>query len=183
MKTVCQETVRSLCSAIKSLNLFATHSNNLSIVQREKHTTRLYILLLSIIFLILFLYNTFTKQTQIHTIHQPNQALYEQLHTKYADTIECSCINVAIAYKTFMSITPRYHQICSSQFISLSFITQLQAHNRTNLHPADFMSASATYFTWIASFCILTQTILHNAYISFQTDLFVNAKLLAPECV
>ena len=104
--------------------------------------------------------------------------IYENLYQKYSDTIECPCSNVAISYEKFISISQRYHQVCSSGFIFPQFINQLFVFNRTIVHRADFMSMSAPYFTWIASFCTLCRVVIYNFYNSFQKELFVNAKLL-----
>jgi hypothetical protein len=149
--------------------------------RREQQTTRLYIIILSLIFTILLFYTVFTKQIKTYTIYRPTQAIYENLQSKYAETIECPCNNVAITYQKFIDITARYHQICSSQFISPDFIAQLYAFNTTNVYRVDFMAMSAPYFSWFASFCTISQLVIANLYASFETQLFINVKLPAQD--
>ena len=147
--------------------------------RREQQTTRLYITLLVLILIILLFYITFNKQSNNYTINRPTQTIYENLYMKYADTLECPCTNISITYENFISIHQRYHQICSTGFISPFFIDQLYEFNKTNILRIDFMSMSAGYFQWISSFCILSQIVIYNLYTSFQTQLFVNPKLLS----
>ena len=166
---------------MKTLNLFNSYSNNPSIETREQQTTRLYIILLLLILLILFLYTTFTEQTNTYIINRPTQSVYENLQMKYPDTIECPCTTVTIPYRKFLSINPRYHQICSTGFISPVFIKQLTAFNKTNIYQLDFNMISASYFQWIASHCILSRVVIYNFYVEFQTQLYVNVKVPAPK--
>ena len=167
-----------LWTKIKNLNLFDSHSNDNRTIRREQYTTRLYIILLFLIFLILFFYTTFTEQRKTFTIHRPSQSTYENLQKNYDDTIECPCSNTAIPYEEFLTIERKYHQICSSGFISPLFIDQLFKFNRTNLHRTDFMLISGPYFRWLSTFCFLCQVVIYNLYYSFQQELFVNAKIL-----
>jgi hypothetical protein len=167
-----------LWTKIKTLNAFNSQSNNPSVERREQQTTRLYIILLFLVFIIFFFYTTFTKQTKNYVINRPTQAVYENLQVKYADTIDCPCANATIPYENFISIDASYHQICSSEFTSSLFIGPLFGYDKTHVHRADFMAMSGSYFTWIASYCQFCQLVVLNLYISFQTETFVNTKLL-----
>ncbi len=149
--------------------------------RREQKTTRLYILLLSTTFAFLFFYTAFTKQTKIYNVQYPTKATYEHLLVKYADTIQCPCSSIAIPYQEFISVNVNYHPICSSEFISDSFIAQLFAFRDVNLYRGDFMQMSGPYFAGLSKLCLLSKIIFSRSLANVQANLFVNDKLLSPD--
>ena len=161
-------------------NLFDSQSNNPLREYQERHTTRLYILFLLISFIILVFYSVLTEETKTYTVPNPSQAMYDSLYAKYVNIIECTCDKIAIPYSTFLSIEGTHHKICSSGFVSFSFITQLSLIRQDiPLYRADFLQFSSVYFQWLMTLCSLSQTVFTNQLVAFQSELLVNAKLLS----
>lgn len=181
MSSKVKEKLLKFWTKIKSLNWFDTNSSDPLRQRRGQKSTRLYILLLSTTFTVLFFYTTFTKQTKIYNVQYPTQATYEQLLVKYADTIQCPCTRIAIPYQEFISFNVNYHPICSSEFISDSFIAQLFVFRDVNVYRGDFMQMSGPYFAGLSKFCLLSKIIFSRSLANVETDLFINDKLLSPD--
>lgn len=167
---------------IRMLNLFDSKSNNPVKQKHQRYTTRLYIIFVTIAFVILLCYTVITQETTVYTVQNPSQQIYEQLYAEHSNTIECTCSEISIQYSVFISIEANYHQTCSSSFISPSFFVQL-ASTRTDIsiYPGDFMYLSVVYFQWLTTFCSLSQLVFSNQLTAFQTNLFVNNKLLTQD--
>jgi hypothetical protein len=165
---------------MKAFNLFDTDSHNPMVEKRERQSTRLYIISLSVAFAILVFYTILTEETLTYTVQNPSLATYEKLQANYPNTIECSCTRITILYSTFLSFNYTLHQSCSSQFISSAFIEQLALIKESPLYTSDFMQFSVSYFEWLATFCSLSNDNVNNYYQQFKNTLFVNAELLNP---
>ena len=165
---------------LRMLNLFNSHSNNFLKQKRERQTTRLYIISITISFIILLTYTVLSEETKVYTISHPTQDVYDKLYASHSNTIECTCEQISIAYSTFTDIQAEYHQVCSSQFISPGFFIQL-AYFRTDtpLYPGDFTLIGTGYFQWLTTFCILSRLVFDNQFIEFKGKLLVNNKLLS----
>lgn len=169
-----------LWNKVRSLNFFNSKSSDPSVKRREQHTTRVYILLLIVASIVLFCYSVFNQKTVIYTVDQPTEATYINLLAKYGDKVQCPCSRLALPYEAFITIEASYHQICSSEFISDSFIAQMFALRDTNTYRGDFMQISGSYFAGLNILCKVSQEVFTISLINFQATLFVNAKLLGP---
>lgn len=164
---------------MRTLNLFDSKSNDEVKQHQERRTTRLYVLSVITAFVVLFAYTVTTVDTRVNTIFVPSREIYEELHATHPNTLECACTNIALKYGTFMSIGASYHQICSSGFISPIFYAQLSMMRAdVPLFYNDFMFVGTEYFQWLTTFCTLAQLVYYNQLVAFQSNLFVNNKLL-----
>jgi hypothetical protein len=161
------------------LNLFDSNSNNPLKHKHERYTTRLYILFVTIAFVVLLSYTIATKETTVYTIQKPSQDTYEKLYAEYSSTIACTCKNISIPYSYFIIIQASYHQVCSSSFISPGFFAQLaMIREDAPIYPGDFILMGVDYFEWLTTFCALSRLVFSNQLAAFQTELFVNNELL-----
>lgn len=99
------------------MNLFKKESSisqmaNVAIVSIK--ASRVYAVLLVISMLIAVLSRSLDQITVSETISFPSLATYDQLQAKYPSTLSCSCQQVAVAFKTFVSLKPRIHQVSYS---------------------------------------------------------------------
>ena len=163
---------------VKFLNLFESHSGDSLVERREQHTTRLYLVLISLMFAVLFSYTAFSEKTVTYTIQKPTRATYQTLLDTYGDRVQCPCTSLTVPFKSFTSIEARYHQICSSEFISDSFISQMFALRDANMYLGDFTQFSGTYFAGIQTLCSLSQTVFNLSIGNLYANAFFNAKLL-----
>ncbi|UJR19904.1 hypothetical protein I4U23_023036 [Adineta vaga] len=101
-----------------SLNIFLMRDfgNNIDQTTAQhlgRWATRLYIVLLSICFVILILYTIVQSRTIKETFDRPSFYQYKYIKDIYGDKLECSCSLIASPYDRFVDIQPIFHQICS----------------------------------------------------------------------
>jgi hypothetical protein len=75
---------------------------------------------------ILLLFTSLNTETRTMTESNPSLSTYMNLESLYSNTLICPCSNMVIPYQTFVSMSATFHQVCSSDFISNSWILVLQ---------------------------------------------------------
>ncbi|CAF1550530.1 unnamed protein product [Adineta steineri] len=80
-------------------------------------TTRLYIVLLIIGLAILILYSVVKPPVKTETIEKPSFDVYERLIQDYKDTLRCPCTFISSTYDQYITMKPKFHQICTSSFV------------------------------------------------------------------
>jgi hypothetical protein len=176
-----KQKIKQLWKKVRSLNLFDSDSNNLMLMEREKKMTLLYVFLLMLTFTTLAFHTGLSRATITYTVKNPSQSDYLLLHAKYPDTLECPCTQQQIGYFKLIHINIKYHQICTSGFVSPFFIGQLYTYNATDTHPHDFMAMSGVYFTHIGLFCQGNQKSVNDLYKRFWEKNFVSMQLMVSE--
>ena len=78
---------------------------------------RFHVLLLILIITIFYLVLSFSLITKTNEIIKPSLSTYKELLSNYSNSLECPCSNISIEYQSFLTITPRIHEICSSEFM------------------------------------------------------------------
>jgi hypothetical protein len=115
---------------IYTFNIFSSHNKNDPEEERVGIiATRLYILLLLIGLLILGFYTSLVKHPQSHTVSFPSLAKFENLKNLHLSNLICPCSRLSMSYGRIISIAPRYHQICSSEFVEdycLSYFDRIE---------------------------------------------------------
>lgn len=106
--------LNSVRELLLKLNLF---KNTIVNINEGIYATRLHLSLLatSIVCLMIFGLN---QHTYTITVANPTLSQFEDIYRKYAATLACPCEIPSTKYSTFMTVYPRYHQICSSVFIN-----------------------------------------------------------------
>lgn len=108
------------CSEVKRIikSLFICHT-------KYQIIRRFHFILLVITLCIVYSFFISTFQpTTVQTI-KPSFSQYQYLIRDHSNTLQCSCSHLSIKYQSFLTIKPRYHQICSSEFISDRWIEYL----------------------------------------------------------
>lgn len=167
--------------ALIRLNLFKTSSD----VQQGIWSTRIYLLLLIVGSSILAIYTSVTLHTISVTVNKPSWAHFQQLYTKYSLELSCPCTDISIPYESFITIQPRFHQVCSSDFVQtdrwLEYFTWAYNPNITTypsrVYPAfDFRVKGQLYFFFLRSLCQLAVKTVANAIATFNKTKFVSAE-------
>ena len=121
------EHCRRLNEYLLSLDIF---SDDVELDQTERRTgrvaTRIYILIFTIILILYALFNTLTTEITAITVSNPSQSDFENLQALYSETLICPCREIAVAYRSFILITPKIHPVCTSGFVTnewLSYMT------------------------------------------------------------
>ena len=148
-----KETLRTACKMVKTFNMFNSHSDDPVQTRREIQATRLYLVLVITAFVILALLNTLVKKTNRYTVSYQSYEQFIALQEKYGNTLRCDCFETNYQYWHVTNIIVKYHPICSSEFVSASFIDQLFRIQSTPTYPRDFVTMSGMYFRAIALYC------------------------------
>ncbi|CAF4015884.1 unnamed protein product [Rotaria sp. Silwood1] len=175
---------------IINLNIFESELsyNNDHRRRKEIIKTRIYILLLTINITILIIYNSFSIQTQYTTISHPSQETFNNLlmNLQYSPTLECQCQNITIPYNSFISISPYYHQLCSSDFINMNsgWINMLYLYGIDEEHPYDdFQLFALPQFRTLSSLCNLANQTLTDSLTSFASEVLINKQVQSREAI
>lgn len=106
-----------------TLNLFDSDSPHQYIQRRERLSTRLYIVSLTIIITFLFIYMLFEEHTRTATVKFPSSNRIHQLQEKYPMTLSCPCEQTSMSYSTFLSLKVRnIEDLLDKLAVSASFI-------------------------------------------------------------
>ncbi|UJR11653.1 hypothetical protein I4U23_015834 [Adineta vaga] len=123
---------RSIPDQLKQLNLFKKYDatrNDPYELQTSRIATRTYIVLFPLTMCILIIYASVNVRTQTFTISQPSHSTFENLHMEYSSKVKCPCKQSYIPYDSFLSLSPEYHPVCSSLFISSAWLLSLLSTN------------------------------------------------------
>ncbi|UJR20228.1 hypothetical protein I4U23_023359 [Adineta vaga] len=150
---------------------------------RDKHrvTEQLRFVLIATILYALYINVAFAPRIETVQIDKPSLIMYEDLIKTYPNTLQCSCSKLSIEYQKFLTITPRFHHVCASDFVSENFITYLfnQASQNHQLTPFDFQYSSTLQFRLLALFCQLSQETVNDTLLQLSNTVFINTYLLS----
>ena len=181
------ERVRHLAHRLKKhmlqFNLFESKLswNDHERRQTEIITTRLYLILLSVCVIIASIYTSSIFQTRVFTVKYPSQATFEELHSnqRWSPTLACPCQNLSIPYNHFIRIAPRFHQICSSDFvISNSQWVKLFSQSLFNHNYSydDFRLFVVPQFRALTSLCTIANETVIEALSVFISNTLISAQ-------
>jgi hypothetical protein len=170
-------THHTIANYFPKLNIYSDE-RSLSITE-QLIATRLNLCCLIISLFILLMIRGFTPQIQMVTIISPTLSQFEHLINQYPSTLSCPCSQANIPYNTFLSFNPEYHQICSSQFITQSWISSLFSINTSQYLPYDFRTSVSSQFQVLALLCRTASTSVSNALIVFGMKNMINSHVLS----
>lgn len=110
--------------------------------------------------------------------------IFETLHSIYSNTLQCPCSHIANSYQSFTSLSPMFHPICSSKYITDQWLTSISGLNTIDsvFDIIDFRTAAPTFFNSLATFCSLSSLTVDDAwYIFKQTPLITDSTLTQTE--
>lgn len=153
------ERMRQIPGKVLQLNLFFNRFKSTEeTLSKERWTTRLYLLIWLIVFIILALQNSFAEQTTTINVSEPDEATYVQLYSSYNTSLQCSCSVLAFTYDSFLKLEARLHQICSSSFIEEVWIENIfDDGNWSRIRANEFRSRGVVYFLTLKSVCEMTR--------------------------
>jgi len=165
---------------VQNLNLFPSipASTNESILQQQRTSTRLFLLLLIWFLLILTLYNSLIKITKSITVNDPTSETYFELFSKYTRTLTCPCRKIAIDYRNLVNISYTFHQLCTSDFISEKWIGLLPG-SEVLTSKDDFRGIAPYLFRGLATFCESVNTTIVDSLDSFYTRQYIGDSLVS----
>ncbi|CAF0881122.1 unnamed protein product [Didymodactylos carnosus] len=165
---------------IKKFNLF--ESKPLSIdaheITNQLHSTRLFIITFTVALIVLVFYTSLSNRTVTVTIKSPTLEHYSELQEKYPQTLLCPCTEISIPYSKLIQLSPTYHQLCSSQFITdewFQYTVYKLYLTPTELIHDDFRWRSSFGFQMLSSFCQLSSQTINDELLRFYSLLYLSS--------
>lgn len=163
---------------LAQLNLFQTRSRDPDIIRQQILTTRLFILLFSLALLVLLAYTSISERTQTHIIQQPSLANFQTLSLNYPDTLQCTCQQISILPSHFVTTTPRFHQVCSSNFVLQSWIDLTFGVNTRSMYDArDIRNFFSSMWQIIANLCRIAINAISAALTEFGNGPLITSQV------
>ncbi|CAF1134438.1 unnamed protein product [Adineta ricciae] len=120
--------------------------------------------------------NVTENHSQTAHVITPSLVTYSQLQTSYPETIQCSCTQTKISYSSFVGISHRLHEICSSELISQEWISYLSS-NQFPVLSNDFRVISPMLFEALRSLCEFSQQTVHHNIMQFLSNEYVSTSV------
>ncbi|CAF4003628.1 unnamed protein product [Adineta steineri] len=181
-----KEDLRRLFNFLKShlyrLNLFNTASEDETIIQNERRSTRLYLVLLVTSMIIFLVYYSAVIYTEDVFIPSPSLDEYDRIQNE--TLLQCPCTNIAVKYGVFAKIVPIYYQLCESDFVSdewINHLFRLYEQSWNNSTPIDFRRIGVFQFQTLHSLCQLASDTINKGLQSFNYTDFVQSLLVSRE--
>ncbi|UJR06811.1 hypothetical protein I4U23_011098 [Adineta vaga] len=162
----------------KQLNLFKSATNRtVDDIKQQRITTRLYLILFICFILTVIFYHSLKTQTITMVKYNPSLSTYKNLQTIHMNTLKCPCSNMAMPYKTFTSLSPTFHQICSSDLVGESWISFII--DIGTFHPENtWVIEAGRYFQMLLSLCQLIKQTVDEDIRRFLTQTFATSHVL-----
>jgi len=154
---------------------------SLFIFRNEQQITNFFhFILLLITLCVLFLISSLTLVTQNQQIMKPSLSTYENLVNDYPNSLQCPCSRISIEYQSFLTIVPRMHQICSSEFVLDDWIDYIYSTiDPLTLNYTDFRRTATGQYQLLASLCELSQQVVDDGLSNLATSNFIDSQLLS----
>ena len=165
-----KRTTVALLHFIKQLNLFNTYTTDRDQIRREIITTRIYLILLPTILTVLIVYSAQKELYHVVQVSNPSLHTYQQLLNTYPNTLLCPCSQLSVPYSAFVILTPRFHPICSSDFISDRWIDYLYYDDASSYLARDIRSVGNAQFQLLRTLCESSKEAIVNALTSIFTS-------------
>ncbi|UJR08381.1 hypothetical protein I4U23_012652 [Adineta vaga] len=177
------------CQYIQNYNLFIpdddydeeTDENERSetTLIRQKYTTWVYVVLLLVCVCVLIQTALMQFQSRTITISPVTPLIFEQLYIKHEKTLSCPCLKVTVPYRDFVLNKIRFHDVCSSQFISDEWIEAVYTKDESRYGTTDFRTTANSQFYLLARLCSFSKDTVRQNQLNFDNNEFVTIKVLS----
>jgi hypothetical protein len=151
-------------------------------LQNERISTRLFVILLTIILTILLLYTSLVNVTRTVNIKNPSLAQYSQLYATYPQTLTCACTTISINYGKFLHVECSFHQVCNSIFVTENWIYYLSEYMESRGFLSDDFRTTGSYtFQGLSALCDLINRTISDSLTRFYTSQYVSASVIPLE--
>ena len=174
---------RKLRKILLTLNLFARRNSEASDVREQILTTRLYIGCLFVFTLILMFVTTLEQRMTTTVVSMPTISEFENLFQSGKIPNSCPCSQIAAERSAFISLTPTFHQVCSSKLVDENLLHSLNyiINSRAVDHHSDIRLYGLHMFETLGSLCSLANATTTDAMTNFLTTSWVSTYALPRE--
>ena len=104
----------------------------------------------------------------------------KRLQDLYPDTLKCPCSNVMVPYKTFISLSATLHQVCSSDYVTESWISLLSFMDMDQLGVPDtsWYGLGSRHLHLLSTLCQLANETIADAINRFGIQSVVSSNVL-----
>ena len=127
--------------------------------------------------IILVFFNSFITQTTIISVSNPSLETYSDLHKLHSDTLRCPCTSINILYRTFISLSPVFHQVCSSDFVTNQWL-EILGNSYAFEISLDWRSRAYSQFQLLSNLCQFANQTVNEAIRRFLVGSFVTLNAL-----
>ena len=172
-----KEWVNRLWQYFLQVNLYRKASSTEETLAQERILTRIYLVLLCCLLLAIGITSASILHTVKKTENTPSAARFQYLDQRYHDTLQCPCSKGGIAYKKFLFIDPKFHQVCASEFVTQPWIDAALAASHSFLSTSDSFRDTLTFF-WqtVASLCRISNQTWTSAISDFRDSYIISPK-------
>ncbi|CAF1199869.1 unnamed protein product [Adineta ricciae] len=175
---------RKFLTWIKQLNLFKLANERTDEdIEQQRIITRVYFILLTGSIIILILFTSLDTHFSSIFVQNPSIRQYKHLQESYSTSLSCPCRNVSMPYITFTSLSPTLHQVCSSDFITDSWII-VASSIKSDLFRFLYIDwiwrgLDGRHFQLLAILCKLAKQTIDDSVYRFTRRLFVTSNVLS----
>ncbi|CAF1036853.1 unnamed protein product [Rotaria sp. Silwood1] len=169
---------------IRNFNLFPPNKKNDPEEERIGIiATRLYIVLTLIGLTVLGFYTFLSTRSQTHTEKSPSLSKFEELYSIQSSKLSCPCSSLSMSYGRIMSLSPRYHSICSSDYLEdywLSYFGRIEIDVESiQILSTDFRLSGQSFFDLLRVLCEISRETVENALRVFRSNRLVTMNSLS----
>jgi hypothetical protein len=180
--------IQILKNYIITLNLFKNpNKRSNEQVQYQRISTRIFINLLSVSFIVLFVYVSLENVTNTIIIKNPSMNQFNLLYQQYSNNLQCPCKTLSIEYQNFIQFYPQFHPICASDFITSKIWIEIDYPGWNLDGPTfdpkidDFRQISSSLLQLLSSFCQLSLQTLNTELLTFNFTTFITPNLISQQ--
>ena len=170
-----------LRETVASLNLFNSYSDDPETIQSERLRTRVYLVVFSLGLIAIVVSGALSLHTTTITKYSPTEHEFTQLSIHYPGAARCPCSRVSIGFSEFMRLDVTYHSVCSSDFISQTWVDATFNENVTRLSPIDVRKTLSAFWQTIRSLCALVNTSVSDGFDDFKARSLISPEAQARE--
>ncbi|UJR18445.1 hypothetical protein I4U23_005350 [Adineta vaga] len=165
------------------LNLFKHYPSSDRQIRYQRYATRYHLISMIILVFILTFYTLTIKTIQSKTIQKPTEFEFIQFEKEYSQTLSCPCSSISMLYSDFLTISPQYHQICSSDFISDKWFNYLYGSmtGRYYAYNRDYRFSALFQFKLLKILCKQSHSMINDALQLFFQRKFFSLQAMSQE--
>lgn len=145
-------------------------------------STRVYVVLLLIGVLLFSIYTSLAADLYVVTLYSPTLNEFETAELSYPSSLVCSCSHLSIGYNQIMHVQPRYHQLCSSAFLTDTWLAYFDLGPNARMlawNPSDFRLAGQGFFVLLQVLCMMAEEVVNTAVANFNATDLITRRVLA----
>ncbi|CAF5089509.1 unnamed protein product, partial [Rotaria sp. Silwood1] len=138
---------------------------------------------LSIALLLILLFTGIIPQTRLIIVSSPSVNDFENIVNRYTTTIACRCSQASILYSQIVALNVRFHQVCSSDFVSEKWFSSLFNVNTSNYYPLDFRLMASAQFQILSILCRISRQAVIDALKEFDATTILSPSALSRDVI